>query len=143
MSFDTIIAITENIRDLLQAKGIKFSHKAYDDVKSVPASLLPLGQIFYAGEAFESPHGERPSYSEAEFAVKVLILEKDPERAVGEQQRWAHNIREALTVNALNTGALAATKRVSRVNVARADAENHKDNLTSLTCKVFVRYREA
>ncbi|MBI5492001.1 MAG: hypothetical protein HY893_03615 [Deltaproteobacteria bacterium] len=143
MSFDIVSAITDNMRGVLRARGVRFSHRSFNEAKEIPASQMPSGQISYAGEAFAGSHGERPSYSEAEFDIKVLMLEKDTEKAVREQQRWAHEIREALTVNALNAGPLAAAKPVSRVTIAGALAESHKDNIFSLSCKVSVRYREA
>ncbi|MBI5586815.1 MAG: hypothetical protein HY889_00435 [Deltaproteobacteria bacterium] len=140
-NFDTVRAITDNILGALKTIGINFTRKAFDDDKTVPASLLPLGVVFYAGERFENTCGQRPCYAEAEYNIKVIINARDPEDQVRELQKRAHSIRELLTVGALNVNELAATKLVSRVSVARIDSENHKDR-SSLSLRVVVRYRE-
>lgn len=141
-NLDTVMSITDNIRSALRALGINSVPRAFDDEKSVPASLLPMGSVFYTGERFESVQGQRPSYAEAEYNIKVLVALMSPQDLVPELQRWAHGIREALTVNALNTGGLSESKLVSRVSVTRVDSENRKDR-SSLSLKALVRYREA
>lgn len=140
-NYDTVRAITDNIQSVLAKEGIHFTKKAFDDEKAIPAGLLPLGRIFYTGEFFENGYGQRPLYAEAEFTIKVALAAGDPEDLVREQQKWAHKIRGALTVDALNAGDLAATRYVSRVTISRAVSENKK-NVSHLACKTAVRYRE-
>ncbi|MBI5562755.1 MAG: hypothetical protein HY894_07905 [Deltaproteobacteria bacterium] len=140
--FETVSAITENMAAALQSAGIRFTRKGFDDIKNVPATLLPLGEIFYNGETFEVASGERPGYAEAEFTVRVVIGAMEPADAMREQQRTGHGMREALNVSSLNAGSLAADKPVSRVRVERLQAENHR-SLSPVNCKVIVRYREA
>ena len=140
-NFDTVNAITGNIHGILKTTGINFTQKVFDDREVVPASLLPLGEVYYAGERFESAYGQRPLYAEAEYNIRVLVSGRDPEDLVREIQRWAHTVKEALTVDALNTGPLAQAKPVSRVTVARADSENNRA-VSSLSLRLVVRYRE-
>lgn len=140
MSFENIKIITENMRAALETLGLRFTVGLDEKDKAMAASMLPAGNIFYEGESFEPTHGERPGYSEAEFGIKVEIRAGDPAEAVAEEQRWAHAIRGALTVEAMNAGGLAATKRVSRVRVPKASVANNKESV-SLVVKAFVRYR--
>lgn len=141
-NFETVSAITDNILGILKATGINFTRKDFDDRKAVPASLMPLGAVFYTGERFESAHGQRPLYAEAEYNIRVLINGRDAEEIIRELQKWAHTVKEALTVDALNTGDLASTKLVCRVTVARVDSEN-RDDRSALSLRLLVRYREA
>lgn len=139
--FDTVMAITDNLQAVLQKQGIQFLRKEYDEVKNIPASLLPLGQILYTGEAFENTFNEKPSYIEAQFRIKIVIAGRDPFDLMRDEQRWVHLIRGALTVNALNINALAATKYISRVNLPRFETANQKGR-SSIVCSPSIRYRE-
>lgn len=140
-NFDTVKAIAENVQKVLRKEGIHFSKRTYDDEKNVPASLLPLGEVYYNGEVFENAYGQRPLYAEAGFTLKVLLSERDPEEMMLGQLNWAHKIRAALSVDALNSGPLAAAKYVSRVNLSKVEVENRK-NTSSLIYKASIRYRE-
>lgn len=141
-NFDTVLAITDNLRTLLEGLGICFSEKTYDDEKSIPASLLPLGEIIYAGESFEYAHGQRPGYAEAEFTLKVTLSGRSQTGAVRSAQSWVHGIRDALTVDALNTGTIAAVRSVSRVETKGVDVKGG-ESLTKVHYRIAVRYREA
>lgn len=140
-NFETVKAITDNLQKILQAEGVKFSRKAYDDEKSIPASLIPFGGIFYQGEDFEYTHGQRPGYAEVVFRLRVVLKERSPAGLMRSQQQWVHAIREALTVNALNVGDLASTKYVSRVVIKGVDIEN-RENFAFLNYTAAIRYRE-
>ncbi len=139
---DTVLAITDNIQSALNRQGIVFERKAVDDESGIAASGIPLGQVFYIGEAFEHPHGQRPGYIEAEFLVKVVLGHDDDAGLMRSQQRWAHRIRGALTVDALNTGRLSETKYVSRVSAREVRVENDARG-SRVLCGVSVRYRES
>ncbi len=139
---DTVLAITENIQSALNRQGIVFERKAVDDESGIPASRRPLGQVFYLGEAFEYAHGQRPGYIEAEFLIKVVLGHDDDAGLIRSQQKWAHKIRGALTVDALNTGKLSETKYVSRVSASEARVENEAQG-SRLLCRISVRYRES
>ncbi len=141
-NIDTIRAVTDNLQSGLQNEGIRFSRKTYDDEKNVPASLIPFGEVIYQGEAFEYTHGQRPGYIEARFTLKVILKERDPVDMLREEQRWVHKIREALTVDVLNTGALSSSKPVSRVTTTGVDVIN-REHISVLAYRVSVRYRES
>lgn len=138
---DTVKSITDNLQTVLQAQGIKFARKAYDDIKAVPASLLPLGDIFYEGEDFEYTHGQRQGYAELRFVLRVVLRERDHQSLMREKQEWVHRIRGALTVDALNIGDLLSTKSVSRVTASGVEISDSQ-NTSSLDYTISVRYRE-
>jgi len=143
-NFDTVAAITDNIQGVLEALGIKFSQKAIEDTKDVPASLLPYGEIFYTGESFEETSGERAGYVEAAFTLVVILRERFARDLIRAEQDWVHRIRGALGVDALNIGDLASSKLVSRVRSGSVgmDKGSGKSGLGILSYQVKVRYRE-
>lgn len=138
----TVQAITKNIETVLKGKGINFTQKAFDDETQIPASLLPLGQIFYNAEEFEYVHGQRPGYAEIAFTVKVVIDRRTPEDSIRDQQSWVHSVRDGLTVNALNIGDIVTSKLVSKVTTESVSIENKSSNISALTMAFKVRYRE-
>lgn len=140
-NLETLTAITDNLRKALEGLGICFSEKSYEDAKNIPASLFPLGEIFYTGESFEYTHGERPGYAEAEFTLKVIVSGHSQTGALRSAQSWIHGIRDALTVNTLNTGAIAFDRSVSRVEIKGVDVKG-AESLTSIDYQIAVRYRE-
>ncbi len=137
----TISVITENMLYVLGRQGLFFLKKGHDDGADIPASLLPAGQLFYSGEVFDATYGQRPSYVEARYLLKVILSERSPDALIREQQRWCHRIRDALTVEALNTNSLSASRLVSRVSIDAFEAQSRGD-LSNLSCNVMVRYRE-
>lgn len=140
-NFDTINAITDNLEIVLKGLGIFFTSETFDDIDVIPASILPHGQIFYERETFEYTFGQKPEYATAEFKVRVVFMGRDARDLIRNQQRWAHSIRDAMTVNALNINALAASKLVSLVTVDGMDAIN-KVPKAEISCKLSIRYRE-
>lgn len=140
-NFEAVSGVTDNIESALKKLGINFVKSSIEGVERIPASLIPLGQIFYGGEEFENQHGQRPSYVEAEFLIKVIFTGKDASELVRSQQAWVHRIKGALTIEALNSGRLAAEKPVSRVNISRARAENGK-SASAISVTLRARYRE-
>lgn len=143
-NFDTIQAITDNIQSVLRGQGIDFIRRTFDDLSLVPASGIPLGEIYYRNETFEYTFGERPKYAAASYLVRVILREPDPVDMMRQQQKWAHIVRDALTVPALNTGALAASQLVSRVITDRVEADNTRsDGLSAMNYQVSVQYRES
>ncbi|MCK4739884.1 MAG: hypothetical protein KAT46_08035 [Deltaproteobacteria bacterium] len=134
-------SITSNLHNLLQGAGIRFSHKTFDDLKAVPLSLIPFGQVFYEQENFENTHGQKATYIETDFLLKIILKEKDPALMINTQQKWVHLLRASVTVDALNTGDLASTKLVSRVDFSGVKIEN-KSIISLLNINVKIRYRE-
>lgn len=141
-NFATVTAVTENMETALNKQGLRLLPEICDDARAVPASLLPVGQIYYTGETFECKSGQRPSYSEASFVVRVLLGGSDRQAVNREGQSWVHKAREALTVEALNAGSLADARPVSRVSFTGAEAVN-RGGMSKINCRITVRYREA
>lgn len=137
--YEALAAITDNIESSLKGLGVNFSRRCLADSARLPSGVLPAGQIVYDGESFEESLGERPPFSEARFTVRVV--QSAPEAGLPyEQHRLVHGMRESLTVDALNSGALAGERRVSRVVIEGADIENGETR-SSLTMRLSVRYR--
>lgn len=141
-NFETVVAVTENMEAVLKSIGIHFARKTFDDEGSIPAALLPYGEIFYDGEAFEDGFNEKPGHAQAEFTVKVVFGAARADDTMIEQQRFAHLLREALSVTGLNAGALALIKPVSRVRIMRVEARNAR-GCSSVSLRAAIRYREA
>ena len=140
-NFATIKSITDNVQSVLQGQGIKFSRSAFENEKNIPASLLPLGEIYYRGEDFQYTHGQRQGHAEADFLLKVVLQDRDCAGLIHSTQKWTHLLRDVLAVNVLNSGDLAASKLVSLVTVERVEVEN-KGDMAVLGFKVKIRYRE-
>lgn len=141
-NFATLDAITDNLESVLKTLGIKFTAETFDDVAAVPASLIPLGQVFFNRIDFEYTFGQKPEYAEAGFNLRVILQDRDPRMLARVEQKWAHGIRDALTINALNIGALAASKLVSRVTSYSINIDHSKPQYGVLNYGVKIRYRE-
>ena len=137
---DTLRAITENLNTILATSGLHLAIENYEDEKNVPSSIFPYGVISYEGETFEYTHGQRPGYSDVDFRVKVVLRNKDLRAMTDDEQRWAQRIREALTVNAINSGLIAGASPVSRV-VTRAVKVEKKGDVSRLIYSLSIRYR--
>ncbi len=79
-------------------------------------------------------------YAEAAFTISVSLRNRDLKTMTKDEQMWAHRIREALTVNALNTGRLASLQSVSRVQTRSVKVER-KGHISRLYYSLVVRYR--
>lgn len=141
-NLEIVTAITENMETVLRSIGIVFARKTFDDDKNIPAASLPLGELFYEAQAFEDSFNEKPAYAQAEFTVRVVIGALQPDEAMTMQQSFTHLLRNALTVESLNVGALAALKPVSRVKIMRIEAASAR-GVASVNMKAAIRYREA
>lgn len=139
-NLETIRFITENLNALLTAEGLHLAQENLEDEKNVPSSLFPYGIVSYEGETFEFTHGQRPGYSDADFKVTVVLKNRDLKGITDDEQSWAHKIRGALTVKAMNSGRLSVTAPVSRVNT-RAVTVDKKGYVSRLTYSLAIRYR--
>ncbi|MBI2401114.1 MAG: hypothetical protein HYV23_08700 [Deltaproteobacteria bacterium] len=142
MGYETISEITGNIETALKNEGLNVTRKALDSKGSLPAGLMPLAQVSYNGESFESPFGERPSYSEASFTIKIILPEQPDCPALIDEQMWAHQARQALTDSALNSGELALAKPVTGVRIPGFSVESD-GGFSKISMDVKVRYRES
>lgn len=141
MGYETISAITGNIEAALKNEGLNVIRKALDSNGSLPAGLMPLAQVTYNGESFESPFGERPSYSEASFTIEIILPEQPECRAMTDEQMWAHQARQAMTDDSLNSGELASAKPVAGVKIPGFSVES-TGGFSKISMDVKVRYRE-
>lgn len=141
MGYETIAAITANIEAALKGEGLNVTRRALDSSGSLPAGLMPLAQVSYNGESFESPFGERPSYSEAAFSIKIILPEQPDSPAMTDEQAWAHQAREAVTCCALNGGELALAKPVASVRIPGISVDRG-GGFSKISMDVKVRYRE-
>lgn len=141
-NFDTIKSITDNLETVLRAKGIKFERNLDTDIANTPASKLPVGHIIYRQELPEYVHGMKPKYVTAEFTVRVYNRERNPKNNIEFAQKWMHDVREAITVDALNIDDLASSKLVSLAEAGPTDIEYPDESTVLLNTTVTIRYRE-
>lgn len=142
MGYGTVAAITGNIESTLKNEGLNVTRKALDESASLPAGLMPLAQVFYDGESFENPFGERPAYALAAFTIRIILPERPGCASSGEEQMWAHQAREALSACALNSGELASSRPVTAVMVPGFRVES-SGGFSKVTVEARVRYRES
>ncbi|MCK4846100.1 MAG: hypothetical protein KAS88_00400 [Deltaproteobacteria bacterium] len=140
-NYQVVSSITENLRQLLQGEGIKFSAKVFEDESAIPMSLIPFGRILYKGESFEHSYGMKPGYVDAEFLTTVTLKGNDDASLMDEAQLWTHRLREAVTVSAVNVGGLSASKPVTQAAISKVDVKRDGE-LISLSGVVTLRYRE-
>ncbi|MBW7957849.1 MAG: hypothetical protein H3C68_08165 [Deltaproteobacteria bacterium] len=138
--YEIVAALTDNIEATLRALGINFNRKSFELQEGIPAGLLPLGEIFYAGESFEQSLGQGPGYAEAGFLLKVIMSPGEPSVVIREEQKIIHAIRDGLTVDALNTRALSEAKSVSGVRIERAEVTG-RSSRPEVRVRASVRYR--
>jgi hypothetical protein len=141
-NFATIRAITTNLQTKLKSLGLHVNQAAFDKEEEIPASVYPLGNIFYEGEEFEETFGQRESYAIAKFRIRVSIFTNNAQDAIMEQERWLHAVRDGITIAALNTGDLAASLLVSWVETTEIFIEN-LGNRSHLNYSLQIRYRES
>lgn len=142
-NFESIVSITDNLESVLKGMGINFTRKTYEDMASIPTSLLPLGEITYNGETFEHPSGQRSGYAEADYRLRVIIKESDARDMQRLQMKWVHLIRDGLTVNTLNIGSLASPKLISNIITEAARPNNTQtDGIGAVEYDIKIRYRE-
>lgn len=139
-STETLNAITENLNSILKTEGMHLARENYENEKNVPSSIFPYGVVSYEGETFEYTHGQRPGYSDVDFLVRVVLRNKDTRAMTDDEQRWAHRIREALTVNTINSGRISVTSPVSRVTTRSVKVEK-AGHISRLIYSLSIRYR--
>ena len=136
-SSDTIKAITANLTAILDGLGFKI-----EDLSTDPSmSSSPVCVVLHNGEDFGAGHGERPLYNEIRYSLEVRFSDKYPTTSRDKIAEWAHKIRDAVKVAALNTGSLAASKLVSWVDHEGYEVE-YAPPVTQIEYRLRVRYRE-
>jgi hypothetical protein len=139
---DTVMAITDNLEALLKGLKIAVERVYTEELRDIPASKLPIAQIFYQAEDFEYTHGQKPEYAEIEFLIRVLLSrDKGSIANMRNNQKKAHEIRDGVTINTLNIGDLASSKLVSRVT-SESVRNRREDDMDIMDYTLKIRYRE-
>ncbi|MBI5885308.1 MAG: hypothetical protein HZB85_01845 [Deltaproteobacteria bacterium] len=134
---DTVKAITANLSSILAGLGFKI-----EDLSTDPSmSATPVCVVLYEGEEFEYGHGQRPLYNEVKYLLKILLNDPKPGTSRDKYAQHVHAIRDAVTVNALNTGDLATSRLVSLVNTTDV-AITYEPPVSTIDYRMNVRYRE-
>jgi len=134
---DTIKAIEDNITTILAVQGFKVEDLSVDP----DAGTTPLATIIWEGEDFEYNHGEKPLYNELKYTLAIRFSDKAPATTRDRQAEYAHKLRSNITVAALNTDSLAASKLVSKVS-HEGYVNQYEPPVTRLNYSLRVRYRE-
>ncbi len=134
---DTVKAITANLTALIEGLGFKV-----EDLSVDPAmTTTPVCVILYEGEEFEYGHGQKPLYNEVKYLLKLMLNDSKPGTSRDKYAERVHAIRDAVTVDALNAGALATSKLVSLVNTTDV-AIIYEPPVSTIDYRLNVRYRE-
>ncbi len=134
---DTVKVITANLAAILAGLGFKVEDLSVDP----SMTTTPVCVILYEGEDFEYGHGQKPLYNEVKYLLKILLNDSKPGTSRDRYAQYVHAIREAVTVNTLNTGGLAVLKLVSLVNTTDV-AITYEPPVSTIDYRMNVRYRE-
>lgn len=105
----TVNAITANLKTIF--KTIKFQFE--DGSKNTIAEKITWIQLEQGDTRVENNFGEGPMYAEQDYLLTAQrkIDDKDDHRTKGTEISW--ELKENITVDALNVGDLASSKLVS------------------------------
>jgi hypothetical protein len=141
--FPTLKSIRDNVFTVLKSKGINFTVETYDNIDNIEASILPHGQVRYDRVDYENTHGQRSSYAEVLFFIRVVFKNNNKKVSQDKQMEWTDLIRKGLTVDALNINDLVTSKLVSLVTTVNIEVDNtDSGGLTALEYEMLIRYRE-
>ena len=141
--FPTLKSIRDNVFTVLKGKGINFTVEIFDNIDNIAASILPHGQVRYDRVDYENTHGQRASYGEILFFIRVVIKSNSKRSSQDKQMEWTDLIRKGLTVDALNINDLALSKLVSLVTTVNIEPDNtDSGGRTALEYETLIRYRE-
>ena len=134
---DTVKAITANLAAILAGLGFKIEDLSIDP----SMATSPVCVILYEGEEFEYGHGQKPLYNEVKYLLKLMLNDPKPGTSRDKYAQYVHAIRDAVTVDALNIGGLAASKLVSLVNTTDVTI-TYEPPVSTIDYRLNVRYRE-
>lgn len=134
---DTIKSIEDNLTAIITAQGFNFEDSSSDP----KAETTPVATLLFKSEDFDYTHGQKPLYNELGYEIVANYSVSAPSTARDKAAEYGHKLRENITVNALNTGALASTKLVSRIDHQGYDVEYSKP-IVRVIYKLKIRYRE-
>lgn len=138
-NYDTINAITVNLRTVLAGLGLQVEEGGFSADPTFTTS--PGCRVRYPFEEFHDTFRQRPSACEARFEIEIYVNDADPQTRKQKQQQWVHAVRDAVTVDALNTGGLAASKLVSAVRSEEPEI-SYSWPLSTIRYRLNIRYRE-
>ena len=137
-NLDTIKAITTNLKAIISTT-LAWSR---EDLSADPHAEETLqAKLIYREERPKHNFGEAPGYIEAFFVVEILTNKTTPDDIRDSLQAGVHGLIDAVTINALNVGDLAASKLVSWVEHAGSDAEQEVP-LSTIRHPITIRYRK-
>ena len=136
---DTLQSINTNIETILTSTiGWKLEDLS-DKVSTIKDT--PLTTLRFIDLNFEDIYGQKPKYLIAAYEIYVFGIKFTPAEIRDKQAEFAFEIRDNITVDALNVGALATTKYVSRITHRQAENE-YSPPQTRLVYPLAVRFRE-
>lgn len=133
----TVNSITDNLISILTAlSGFLF------EKDSIDPKINTWVQLNIGGDNEEENHGEGPMYIEQQYEIVAQreITDKSDHRTKGSQIKW--DIKEAITVAALNVEDLASSKLISIVEQDSSVNEYSSAEGLVITVNVTVRFRD-
>ena len=101
-----------------------------------------LCNLRFDGIDYEETYGQRPSYAEANFTIRVKTVKKTPSLSREKQQEIITSIRTGVTIDKLNVGNLAISLLVSRVTHISPEVPEYENNVSEISYGLSIRYRE-
>ena len=133
----TVKSITANLIALLSGLE-RFTFES----DKVSPEINTWVQVNIGDDEEEINHGEGPMYIKQAFEIiaQRQITDKNNHRRLGTEIKW--NIKEAITVAALNVGDLASSMLVLRVDQDSNINQYSSDEGLIVTVNVIVRFRD-
>lgn len=133
----TVNSITDNLISILTAlTGFLF------EKDSIDPKINTWVQLSIGSDNEDENHGEGPMYIEQHYEIVAQreITDKNDHRIKGAQIKW--DIKEAITVAALNVKDLASSKLVSLVEQDSSVNEYNSAEGLGIMVNVTVRFRD-
>lgn len=133
----TVNSITDNLISILTAlSGFLF------EKDSIDPKINTWVQLNIGTDNEDENHGEGPMYIEQQYEIVAQreITSKSDHRIKGAQIKW--DIKEAITVAALNVEDLASSKLISLVEQASSVNDYSSAEGLGITVNVTVRFRD-
>lgn len=142
---DTLSAIYDNLKTIIGGiVDVNTSREVMNAFRDDSADVKlggPIAVVLYAGSEFDNSLGYRPKYDTGAFPVIIKFSEPDVSAALKKQMQIIHDIKAAVTVDALNVGELAVAKHISRIEALPPDIRYMPPK--NIIQMVFnIRYRE-
>lgn len=133
---DTVNAVITNISAILVTLGYPV-----EDTSASPTLSSPFSQIHYNGESFDNEYGQRPEYNDIKLMIRVQFQKTTPAISRPLQVAVTHKLREGITVDTVNVGALLTSKLVSFVQ-HQGDDVIPDDTVSIINYNLIIQYRE-